>query len=102
MSVVFNFKNDTLEIFGNTVPQDTFRNFLKNNYPLLVRKFITKNVVSSGVVTKVEGNKKTISKGERIFVVDWEYVYSLCVRTGYIITDFIMYLKKTKQWNSGT
>jgi hypothetical protein len=103
MNILFDFKNDTIEIFGRKVAQDTFRNFLRNNYPLLVKKFITKSVVSAHVTTKIEGNRKTIIKGgERMFVIDWEYVYALSVRTGYIMTDFIMYLKQTNQWNSGT
>jgi hypothetical protein len=102
MDVFFDFKNDTIRIYNRVVSQESFRAFLIDNYPLLVKKFITKSIIRAGVVQITVGNTKTISSsGNSMFVIDWEYVFSIAQRSGYIITDFIMYLKRQKAWNCG-
>jgi len=61
MNVNFDFRNDTICIYGQTVTQDSFRNFVIDNYPYLVKKHVTKSILRTGVVEIVEGNTKTIS-----------------------------------------
>ncbi len=103
MNVNFDFRNDTICIYGQTVTQDSFRDFVIDNYPYLVKKHVTKSILRTGVVEIVEGNTKTISSaGNTMFAIDWENIYSIAVRYGYIITDFIIHLKNKKQWNYGS
>ena len=100
MNVDFDFQRDTICIYGQTITQDDFRRFMVRNYPLLVKKFITKSITITGVVEIVEGNTKTISSsGNSAFIIDWLHIYSIAVRYGYIITNFIVHLKAKQQWN---
>lgn len=90
MNVKFDFQKDTICIADQQFALDTFRNFLIANYSIMVKKFIVKNIAIG------------IRGEQRAFHVDWEYIFALSVRTGYIIADFIMHQKRISQWNSGS